>query len=67
MTDGTPLLGPVSTFVRERVARRAGHFLKADLVDSQLRTLEEPAGAITVDAAAPPEVIVAQLRAALGR
>lgn len=52
---------------RERVARRAGHFLKADLIDSQLRTLEEPADAITVDAAAPPEVIVAQLRAALGR
>jgi gluconokinase len=52
---------------RERVAGRAGHFLKADLVDSHLRTLEEPAGAITVDAAAPPEVIVARLRAALGR
>jgi len=50
---------------RERVARRTGHFMKQAMVDSQMRTLEEPTDAITVDAAAPPADIVAHVRAAL--
>lgn len=52
---------------RERVARRADHFMKRDLVDSQFQTLEEPADAITVDADETPEVVVGRIRAALGR
>jgi gluconokinase len=50
----------------ERVLARRGHFAKQDLLASQFATLEEPTDAITVDAAAPPEQIVSELRRQLG-
>lgn len=42
----------------ERLSRRSDHFMPADLLDSQFQTLEEPQGAVIVDAAKPPEAIV---------
>lgn len=53
----------------KRVEQRAGHFMPATLLDSQLATLEPPAAAespIVIDASAPPEAIVGRITAALG-
>jgi gluconokinase len=50
----------------QRVLARKGHFAKQDLLASQFATLEEPTDAITVDAAPPPEQIVAEVRRQLG-
>jgi gluconokinase len=49
-----------------RSATRAGHFAGPALVPSQFATLEEPAGALTVDGSLPPEAIVAAIRDAFG-
>ena len=57
---GTPEL------FRARLAMRSGHFMKPEMLDSQLSTLEVPGVAITVDAAQPVPDVVAQARAALG-
>ncbi|SDA36833.1 gluconokinase [Sphingomonas sp. NFR15] len=46
--------------LRERVARRAGHYMPSSLLDSQLATLEPPLpdeAATTLDAAAPPDAL----------
>lgn len=51
--------------LRDRVARRTGHFAGAELVDSQLETLEPPANALTVDARHGVDEIVATICAAL--
>src|SRR5580658_3181824 len=50
----------------QRLLARKGHFAKQDLLASQFATLEEPADAIAVDAAAPPEEIVSEVRRQLG-
>lgn len=50
---------------RRRIAARSGHFMPADLVASQLETLEEPVDAIVVDADVPVADIVARIRASL--
>lgn len=42
----------------ERVARRVGHFMPGDLVQSQFEALEEPAAAITVNGSQPSDFIV---------
>ena len=57
---GTPEL------LHARLAKRAGHFMKPEMLDSQLSTLEVPGDAITVDAAQPVPDVVAKARAALG-
>jgi gluconokinase len=49
-----------------RSATRTGHFAGPTLVPSQFATLEEPADALTVDGAHPPEEIVAAIRYAFG-
>jgi gluconokinase len=54
------------SLIRARLARRRGHFAKADLLTSQLETLEPPAGALVVDVAAPPDEVVARIRRHLG-
>jgi gluconokinase len=46
----------------KRVLARKGHFAKQDLLVSQFATLEEPADAVTADAALAPEQIVAEVR-----
>jgi gluconokinase len=52
--------------IRERLAYRAGHFMKAAMLDSQLAALEPPADAVEVDVAGAPEEIVAAIRGRLG-
>jgi gluconokinase len=54
--------------IAQRMSRRAGHFMPAALLESQLATLEAPAPdeqAWTVDLADPPETIVARIVARL--
>lgn len=54
--------------IRRRVEQRAGHFMPATLLDSQMALLERPAAderPIVVDVAADPEAIVRTIRAAL--
>ncbi len=45
-----------------RLKTRQNHYMKADLLLSQLDTLQEPEDAIIIDASQPLEVIVRQIR-----
>lgn len=47
--------------LRERLRSRKGHYAGEQLLASQLADLEEPADAITVDAAGSPAEIVAEI------
>jgi gluconokinase len=47
-----------SQLIRNRLQHRLGHFMKADMVQSQFQILEEPADALTVDAASSPNQVV---------
>ena len=56
--------------IRERMERRTGHYMPASLLDSQLAALEplqpdEPG--VTISGVDPPEIVVDELLAALGR
>jgi len=56
--------------IRERMERRAGHFMPTTLLDSQLALLERPTAderPIIVDVAGDPEAIVRAILAELGR
>ena len=48
-----------------RISSRQGHFMKPAMLDSQLAALEEPADALAIDIAQPPEKIIAALRQAV--
>lgn len=55
--------------IRRRMGSRAGHFMPASLLESQLALLERPAAdehAIVVDVADEPETIVREILAQLG-
>jgi gluconokinase len=52
--------------IAARLSARPHHFMKPQLLKSQFEILEEPQDAITVDLANPPEVIVREIRKALG-
>jgi gluconokinase len=52
--------------IRSRLRERTGHFFEAELLDSQLATLEEPHGAIAVDVSLPPATIVEQIMVQIG-
>jgi gluconokinase len=52
--------------LRNRVAHREGHFMPPSLVDSQVATLESPAGALTVDATGSVDQVVARIARELG-
>ena len=43
-----------------RLNNREGHFMKSDMVDSQLTTLERPVQALTINATETPEDIITQ-------
>lgn len=61
-------LDDATGIIRERIGRRAGHFMPATLLDSQVAALERPGDEerpIVVDVAAEPDAIVAAIRAAL--
>ncbi|MBC8041033.1 MAG: gluconokinase [Opitutaceae bacterium] len=49
-----------------RLAARSGHFAPPALLDSQLATLEEPHGAFTLNIAASPEALTADIRRHFG-
>ncbi|MEI8227078.1 MAG: gluconokinase [Planctomycetota bacterium] len=54
--------------IRQRMERRAGHFMPAALLDSQLALLERPAAderPIVVDVAGEPEALVRSILASL--
>jgi len=48
--------------LRERLRSRKGHYAGAQILAGQFADLEEPADAITIDAAQSPEEIVAEIR-----
>jgi carbohydrate kinase (thermoresistant glucokinase family) len=52
--------------IRGRLESRQGHFMKETLLRSQFEALEEPLAALRLDAALPPDVLVSQIRKALG-
>jgi gluconokinase len=47
--------------IQQRLEKRAHHFMKAGMLQSQFDALEEPADAIICDVAFPPEEIVEQV------
>lgn len=49
----------------ERLATRVGHYMKADMLESQFAALEEPTDAVVIDAATPIGQQVAVIIAAL--
>ena len=49
----------------QRLLQRHGHYMKPQMLDSQLLTLEPPTNAILVDANATPENIVREIRTRL--
>lgn len=51
--------------IRERMKKRHGHYMKADLLESQFAILEEPAQAVAVDIAEHPDLIVQRVKRAL--
>jgi gluconokinase len=52
--------------IRQRLARRTGHFMNPALLHSQFETLEPPEEAVRVDINASPEAIAATIRRQLG-
>jgi len=55
-----------AALVAERLSHRRGHFMKPEMLQSQLTTLEEPRDAVICDIAKTPAEIVAQVRRELG-
>jgi carbohydrate kinase (thermoresistant glucokinase family) len=51
--------------LQRRLAERRGHFMPPELLRSQLDTLEEPDGGLSVDIDADPETIVTRIVAAM--
>ncbi len=52
--------------IAHRLRAREGHFMPPELLESQFATLDEPEDALALDASAPPDTLVAQIRAAFG-
>lgn len=48
--------------IEERMEARHNHFMKAGLLESQFKTLEEPQRALVVDISRPPAAIVRYIR-----
>ena len=51
--------------IEDRLKKRHDHFMKADLLNSQFKDLEEPTGGIWVDISKTPPEIVREIRSAL--
>jgi gluconokinase len=51
--------------LQERLDHRVGHFMPKTMLPSQMAALEEPADALVVNAAQPPNVLVQQILDAL--
>lgn len=52
--------------LERRLKDRQGHYFGADLLASQLETLEEPEGVPVVEVTGAPETVVARVRKAVG-
>ena len=52
--------------LQQRLLQRPNHFMKVNMLKSQLDILEEPTNAIQMDDSEPPEVIIQKIRASLG-
>ncbi|MBI3801248.1 MAG: gluconokinase [Deltaproteobacteria bacterium] len=52
--------------IRQRLQKRQGHFMNADLLASQFATLEEPEGVPAIDIAQEPRAIVESIKQAVG-
>jgi gluconokinase len=63
LTDGVVLVYLCGSrkLIASRLATRAGHFAKLDLLASQFADLEEPKGAFTIDVSANVEEIVTKI------
>ncbi len=57
--------GPAAV-IRERLTRRSHPFMKSELLDSQLETLEAPGNALVVDIVPPVEEVVRKIRDGMG-
>jgi len=51
--------------IEARMQLRQDHYMSANVLESQFETLEEPAGALTMDINQPPAEMVAAIRAGL--
>ncbi len=51
--------------IRERLAGRAGHFMKPGMLDSQLAALEPPQFGLSLDVSEPPDALIGRIRAHL--
>ncbi|MBI4785267.1 MAG: gluconokinase [Oscillatoriophycideae cyanobacterium NC_groundwater_1537_Pr4_S-0.65um_50_18] len=49
----------------QRLSQRQGHYMKANLLQSQMEALEEPEDALRIDVFQSPEAIVQQIRSSL--
>ena len=52
--------------IRERLAKRKGHFMNPNLLHSQFETLEPPSDAVRVEITPSPGAIVEEIRRKLG-
>ena len=50
-----------SALIRSRLKHRPSHFMKVDMLASQLEALEEPSDALVVDVSEPPNAIVGHI------
>ncbi|MEH2293435.1 gluconokinase [Nostoc sp.] len=52
--------------IQMRLKERSNHYMSEKLLNSQFNTLEEPLDTISMDIAQPPQIIVQNIRTALG-
>src|SRR4030095_7278528 len=60
-------LKATAEMLRARLQRRTGHFMKANMLTSQIAALEHPADAIVIDASQEPSAIVHEILTRLRR
>jgi gluconokinase len=52
--------------IQKRLQERSNHYMSEKLLNSQFNTLEEPLNILSMDVAQPPQIIVQNIRTALG-
>ena len=52
--------------IQMRLQERSNHYMSEKLLNSQFNTLEEPLNILSMDVAQPPQIIVQNIRTALG-
>lgn len=52
--------------IQKRLQERQNHYMSATLLDSQFNTLEEPSDTLSIDISESPQIIVQNIRTALG-